>query len=166
MKIIITLLSLILFSGCSTQYTKYIFKCNNTAKFKSYKLFVKCRIPPSYTRNIADGGHHGDQDYIYLYKDSVLFFLTERLHVIEEFVSDPDLRKALYKNDGKLKKASLEGKDAKGRHWKMHFHYGFSYGYAYVDEASLPIFEKALKGIKKRRLHLNRPSKIYNPWRR
>ncbi len=157
--IVLTLLIVFLFIGCSTAYKteKEMFYGSYVKRFR-YKL----KLPKGYERNNLSVGKGGLGYYVYGYTDSVMVYVSGK-DVIT--VNNDNIRNHASKRDIKRRSPginqflmtcdtiTIEGKDSRNLYWKevtyrLYNDDYYRFGYINVKETDLDKFNRVIDNVK------------------
>lgn len=163
--IVLTLLIVFLFIGCSTAYKTETYKTETesfTASIYVKSFSYKIKLPEGYKRLYMTSGEGGHNTYQYSYPDTVMVYVAERYVYTP---NDDNIRNHASKRDfmrrfpGFLQvlmtcdTITIEGKDRKNRYWKevtyrLYNDDYYSFGYINVKESDLDKFNKVIDDAK------------------
>lgn len=163
--IVLTLLLVFLFIGCSTAYKTETYKTETesfTASIYVKSFSYKIKLPEGYKRLYMTSGEGGHDTYQYKYSKGMLFYVAEtdvitpnkdniRNHASKrDFMRRfPGFRQVLMTCDT----ITIKGKDKKNRYWKevtyrLYNDDYYSFGYINVKESDLDKFNKVIDDAK------------------
>ena len=158
--IVLTLLIVFLFIGCSTAYkteTEAFIGMEYVKRFR-YKL----KLPKGYEWHYITGGEGGHNTYQYRYPDTVMVYVAERYVYTP---NDDNIRNHASKRDYKRRwpginqvlmtcdTITIEGKDSRNLYWKevtyrLYNDDYYSFGYINVKETDLDKFNRVIDNVK------------------